>query len=117
MKPAAEIRACTFSKEEIGFPKAAALKGWFQYRAKSDIKYASEMKKVRRQRLKEIKMRYVRWPGGEVPPISALAGRVVVGREVEPEKERARLRKRLLAGIFGKLYQEGPQDTGGEWKS
>ena len=48
MEPAEEIRACNFPKQEIGVPKAAALKGWFQYRAKTDIKYASELEKVRR---------------------------------------------------------------------
>jgi hypothetical protein len=52
MKPAEEIRTWNFSKEEIGFPEAATLKGWLQYRAKTDIKYASELGKVRRQRQK-----------------------------------------------------------------
>jgi hypothetical protein len=54
MKPAEEIRTCNFPKEEIGIPKAAVLKGWFQYWAKTDIKYASELAKVRRQRQKEL---------------------------------------------------------------
>ena len=109
MVPASELRACTIQKEEIGFPKAAALKGWFKYRAESDIKYAAEKKKVRKQRQKEVAIGYMRWPNGEVPPPSALAGRLVVGKEVEAERERGRLGKGLLGGIFGKLYQESPE--------
>ena len=116
MPPASDLRACTFPKEEIGFPKAAALKGWFKYRAESDVKYAAEREKVRRQRQKEAAVGYMRWPDGEVPPPSALAGRVVVGKEVEAERERGRLGKGLLGGIFGKGYQEGPESAG-EWKS
>jgi hypothetical protein len=105
MKPAKEIRTCNFSKEEIGFPKAAVLKGWLQHRTKTDIKYASELGEVRRQ--KELATGKLRWPGDEVPPSSALAGRVVIEKEVEAERERGRLGKRPLGVIIGKLYQVG----------
>jgi hypothetical protein len=106
MKPASEIRACTFPKEEIGFPKVEALKGWFKYRKESDVKYAAKREKMREKRRKEVEVGYMRWPGGEVPPPSALAGRVVVGTEVEAERERGRLGKGVLGKIFGRLYQE-----------
>lgn len=117
MKPAEAIQGCTFSKEEIGFPKAEALKGWFKYRQQSDIKYSTEREKVRRQREKDVMTGYMRWPDGEVPPPCALAGRVVVGREVEAERERGILGKGMLGRIFGKLYHEGPAETGEGWKS
>jgi hypothetical protein len=117
MKPASEIRACNFSNEEIGFPKEAALRGWLKHRAESDVKYAAEREKVRKQREKDVATGYMRWPDGEVPPPGALAGRVVVGQEVEAERERGRLGKGLLGGIFGKLYQEGPPNAGKEWES
>jgi hypothetical protein len=45
MKPAEEIRACTFSNEEIGWPKEKALKGWIEYRKEVDRKYSAEKKK------------------------------------------------------------------------
>jgi len=51
----------------------------------------------------------MRWPDGEVLPPSALAGRVVVGQQVEAKRERGRLGKGLLSSIFGKLYQESPE--------
>jgi hypothetical protein len=117
MEPAEEIRACNFPKEKIGYPKEAAVKGWFQYKAKADKKYASELEKVRRQRKKEATVGYMRWPGDEAPPPSALAGRIVIGQEVEAERERGRLGKGLMGGIFGRSYQEGPQSISGQLKS
>jgi hypothetical protein len=45
LRPASELRACTFPASEIGWPKEAALKLWFQHREKADIKYASQKKK------------------------------------------------------------------------
>lgn len=62
-----------------------------------------------KQRVKDASIGYVRLPDGEVAPPAALAGRLVIGQGVEPERERGRLGKGLLGGIFGKLYQEGPQ--------
>lgn len=117
MKPASELRACTFPKEEIGFPKAEALKGWFKYRAESDVKYAAEKEKVGKQRQREAAIGYMRWPDGEVPPPSALAGRRVVGKEVEKERERGRLGKGLLSAILGKMYQGEEESAGLESKS
>jgi hypothetical protein len=38
----------------------------------------------------------MRWPGDEVPPPSALAGRVAIEKEVEAERGRDRLGKGLL---------------------
>jgi len=49
----------------------------------------------------------MRWPGDEVPPPSALAGRVVIGQEVEAEKERGRLGKGLLGGFLGSCIRRG----------
>jgi hypothetical protein len=72
---------------------------------------------VLKQRIKDAAVGYVSLPDGEVAPPSALAGRLVIGQEVEPEREMGRLGKGLLGGIFGKLYQEGPPDTREPWKS
>jgi len=42
---ASELRGCIFPASEIGHPKEAALKGWFNYTEKANIKYASDKKK------------------------------------------------------------------------
>jgi hypothetical protein len=43
--PASELRGCTFPASEIGYPKEAALKGWFKFTEKANIKFASDRKK------------------------------------------------------------------------
>lgn len=45
LPPASELRCCTMPRDQIGMPKEAALKGWFEYRAQYDIKWASLRKK------------------------------------------------------------------------
>jgi hypothetical protein len=49
---------------------------------------------------------YVKFPDGEVPPPSALAGRRVIGEVVEREKPRGRLGK----GLFGIFYPKFDQE-------
>jgi len=43
--PASELRGCNLPRSEIGFPKETALKGWFKYKERADVKYASDRKK------------------------------------------------------------------------
>jgi len=43
--PASELRGCNFPASEIGYPKEAALRGWFAYTERANIKYAADKKK------------------------------------------------------------------------
>lgn len=45
LAPASELRCCNLPATEIGFPKAAAIKGWIAYKRKADMKYAAQRRK------------------------------------------------------------------------
>lgn len=45
LEPESSLRCCNIPSEEIAFPKGAALRGFLDYQAKSDVKYASLIKK------------------------------------------------------------------------
>jgi hypothetical protein len=45
LEAAEQMRCCTLPNTEIGYPKAEALKGFFAYKEKSDIKYATQKEK------------------------------------------------------------------------
>ncbi|RDW78355.1 hypothetical protein BP5796_06207 [Coleophoma crateriformis] len=107
LKPPSGLRACNFPASEIGWPKAAALKGYFKYKAEQEKKFGSLLKKAHEQRQKNAKTGYIKFPDGEVPPPSALAGRRVLGQEVEREKERGRLGKGIVGLLFGR-FDEAP---------
>ncbi|RDW64588.1 hypothetical protein BP6252_10239 [Coleophoma cylindrospora] len=101
LEPASKLRACNVPATDIGFPKEAAYKSWLQFRKKSDKRYASELKKVYKERERRTAVGYRTFPDGEVPPPSALAGRIMMNEQVKKEKPRGRIGKSII-GIFNK---------------
>lgn len=65
------------------------------------------------QRLKNAQIGYIRFPDGEVPPPAALAGRRLIGQEVEREKERGRIGKGIVSLLFGR-FDASPVSGGKE---
>jgi hypothetical protein len=45
LEPAAGLRSCNLPKEQIGWPKEIALKGWFEHRKKDEVRFASQKEK------------------------------------------------------------------------
>ncbi|RDW68670.1 hypothetical protein BP5796_09327 [Coleophoma crateriformis] len=101
LEPASKLRACNVSATDIGFLKEDAYKGWLQFRKKSDERYASEIIKVYKERERQAAVGYRTFPDGEVPPPSALAGRIMKNEEVEMEKPRGRIGKGIIR-VFNK---------------
>lgn len=41
LEPPSQMECCDIPPDQVGMPKPTALKGWFEFRAKYDIKWAS----------------------------------------------------------------------------
>lgn len=75
---------------------------------------------VFQQRLRDTQIGFERFPDGEIPPPSALAGRRVIGRRIETEKPRGKVGRGIYTIFFGKFDQDithtQSENSGPPWK-
>ncbi|ESZ89911.1 hypothetical protein SBOR_9709 [Sclerotinia borealis F-4128] len=90
LAPASELPACKMSPAEIGVIKPGPVQKWMAVKKTWDTKYASEKRKVQKNRAKEISKGYETFGPHDVPPPSALAGRRVQGVAVKREEGKKR---------------------------
>lgn len=72
------------------------------------ISNISDFSTVWEKRVENAAIGYERFPDGEVPPPSALAGRRVIGQEFEREKPKGKLLKSLNEKLFGTFDRDAP---------
>lgn len=82
------LPALQLPSSEIGVVKPGPVRKWLAAKKDWDAKYASERRRVQKNRVKELVRGYERFGGDECPPPSALAGRHVV-----EHRERRKRRK------------------------
>lgn len=87
LAPASELPACQMTPEQVGCIKEGPVRKWIERKLQWDTKYASQKRKVQKQRLKEMRKGYMSFGNEEVPPPSALAGRRLKDVEIKQEKK------------------------------
>ncbi|KAL7817652.1 Alpha/Beta hydrolase protein [Trichoderma aethiopicum] len=88
LSPEEELPGCIIKPEEIGVIKQGPVKKWLATKHTWDTKYASAKAKVHKKIVKEMLVGYQDFGAGEHPPPTALAGRIPVGKELQPRKRR-----------------------------
>ncbi|TAQ90285.1 hypothetical protein B7494_g1377 [Chlorociboria aeruginascens] len=88
LEPESELIGCNLSPDEIGVIKEGPVRKWMTAKKQWDSKYASAKRRVQRKRAKEIAKGYQTFGDGEVPPPSALAGRIRTGEDMHEEKKK-----------------------------
>ncbi|CAG8972644.1 hypothetical protein HYALB_00011383 [Hymenoscyphus albidus] len=115
LPPASELPACVFPVEEIGWPKAEAVKEWIRYRETvTNVKFASQRQKVMKQRVQNAQIGYIQFPNGEVPPPTALAGRRVIGQELKKEGRKSVVGTKIMSRLSGRYDDDAPLGDGPE---
>lgn len=100
-----QLRACTILPSEIGVIKEGPVRKWMETKRKFDTKYASEKRRVQKQRARDMAQGYMTFGEGEVPPPSALAGRRKTGSDLAEEKRKRSLALSLWA-LWGSKHDE-----------
>ncbi|KAF7923245.1 hypothetical protein EAE99_006942 [Botrytis elliptica] len=89
LDPADKLPACNISPNDVGVVKPGPVKKWMAVKTKFDTKYAKDKRKIQKNRAKEIARGYEQFLDlqqvPEMPPPSALAGRRMVGVEIDRE--------------------------------
>ncbi|TGO65967.1 hypothetical protein BOTNAR_0071g00040 [Botryotinia narcissicola] len=89
LDPADKLPACNMSPSDVGVVKPEPVKKWMAVKTKFDVKYAKDKRKIQKNRAKEIAKGYEQFLDlqqvPEMPPPSALAGRRMVGVEIDRE--------------------------------
>lgn len=88
LSPEEELPGCIMKPEEIGVIKQGPVKKWLNTKHTWDTKYASAKAKVHKKIVKEMLVGYQDFGADEHPPPTALAGRIPVGKELQPRKRR-----------------------------
>jgi acetyl esterase/lipase len=87
LDPASHLPACNVPRDQIGIIKEGPVRKWMAAKLEWDTKFASQKRKVLKQRAKEMEEGYLVFGSEEVPPPSALAGRRLKGLELREEKK------------------------------
>ncbi|KAF7890756.1 uncharacterized protein EAF01_010565 [Botrytis porri] len=89
LDPADKLPACKILPNDVGVVKPGPVKKWMAVKTKFDTKYAKDKRKIQKNRAKEIAKGYEQFLDlqqvPEMPPPSALAGRRIVGVEIDRE--------------------------------
>lgn len=100
---AADLPALQMSANEIGVIKPGPVRKWMAAKKQWDTRYASQKRKVQKQRIKEIAKGYQTFGDDDVPPPSALAGRRGVHM---PEEKKKRSLGLSLWSLWGSSHDE-----------
>ncbi|KAH8816157.1 hypothetical protein F5884DRAFT_212023 [Xylogone sp. PMI_703] len=105
LEPVQELQACCMQTSEIGVIKEAPVRKWMEVKKKYDSKYASDKRRVQKQRAKDMAEGYMTFGEDEVPPPSALAGRRKTDRDFKEKKKTKSLGLSLWA-LWGSKHDE-----------
>lgn len=75
LTPAIDMPFLHLEPRAIGTIKPTPVRKWLLKKQETEARYASEKRKVQKKRLKEMSQGYERFPNGDRPPPTALAGR------------------------------------------
>ncbi|EHK99006.1 putative AB hydrolase superfamily protein C4A8.06c [Glarea lozoyensis 74030] len=116
LEPESELPACNLSPSEIGVIKAGPVKKWMAAKREWDTKYASEKRRIQKQRAKDMAEGYREFGNGEVPPPSALAGRRKTGDDLKEAKKTRSMGMSLWA-LWGSKHDEKAMNNEKETES
>ena len=103
LRPATELPALQLAVDEIGIIKPGPVRKWMAAKREWDSKYATQKRRVQKQRIKEIAKGYPTFGDNDVPPPSALAGRRGV---YMPEEKKKRSLGLSLWSLWGSTHDE-----------
>src|SRR5690606_31532972 len=76
LDPESDLPACTLNPHEVGVVKGAApVRRWLKMRSRWDQRYARAKAKTHAKLARDMAGGYLSFGDGEMPPVSALAGR------------------------------------------
>ncbi|TVY37135.1 AB hydrolase superfamily protein [Lachnellula subtilissima] len=105
LEPASELPGCKMASSDIGVIKQGPVKKWMTAKMEWDTKFASSKRKIQKKRAKEMAKGYQGFGDGEVPPPSALAGRIKTGENLKEEKKTRSMGMSLWA-LWGSKHDE-----------
>ncbi|RFU35127.1 hypothetical protein B7463_g1195, partial [Scytalidium lignicola] len=105
LEPAHQLRACTILQSEIGVIKEGPVHKWMEMKRKYDRKYASDKRRIQKQRARDMADGYLTFGDEEVPPPSALAGRRKADRDIREQKKSKSLGLSLWS-LWGSKHDE-----------
>lgn len=105
LEPAEELPGCKMTSADVGVVKQGPVRKWMQAKQQWDTKYASAKRKVQRRRAKEMAEGGFHEFPGEVPPPSALAGRIR-GGDFEKEEKPKRSYGLGMWSMWGSKHDE-----------
>ena len=88
LDPPSSMPALQMSANEVGVIKRGPVENWLRVKKQWDQKYAREKRKVQKQRVKEMAKGFQGFGNDEVPPPSALAGRIGVNMPREEKRKK-----------------------------
>ncbi|MCJ1469548.1 hypothetical protein MMC07_008181 [Pseudocyphellaria aurata] len=88
LAPSSSFPALQMDPSEIGVIKPGPVRKWTDAKQVWDAKFAKEKRKIQNQRAMEMTDGYQTYEGGEVPPPSALAGKLALGVPKERKRKR-----------------------------
>ncbi|EGO53981.1 hypothetical protein NEUTE1DRAFT_148450 [Neurospora tetrasperma FGSC 2508] len=102
-----DLPACCVDRNAIGVIKPGPVRKWLAHKKKFDSRFASTKSKVHKQRIKDMREGgYEVFPGGDVPPPSALAGRRKIGHREEDLKKDKKSWGLSLWGVWGSKHDK-----------
>ncbi|KAK3949235.1 hypothetical protein QBC32DRAFT_41221 [Pseudoneurospora amorphoporcata] len=102
-----DLPACCMDRNAIGQIKAGPVRKWLAHKRKFDSRFASTKSKVHKQRIKDMREGgYEVFPGGDVPPPSALAGRRKIGHREKDQKKEKTSWGLSLWGVWGSKHDK-----------
>lgn len=101
-----ELPGCTMAVESVGVPKKVPVGRWLQAKQLWDSRYAGDIAKVHKRRLRDAAVGFESFGLGECPPPSALAGRRRIGADMTEKKPAKRSYGLALWSMWGSKHDE-----------
>ena len=98
------LPALQIHPNEIGVIKPGPVRKWLAAKKEWDTKFAKEKRRIQKQRAKEMAKGHQCFGGNEIPPPSALAGRI--GHYMPKEKSKKRSIGMSLWSLWGSSHDE-----------
>jgi acetyl esterase/lipase len=102
--PLSSLAALQLSPNEIGTVKAGTVRKWLNAKQQWEHKYAKDKRHVQKQRTKQMAKGFHRFGNDEVPPPSALAGRI--SKDMPKEQKTKRSLGMSLWSLWGSSHDK-----------